>query len=58
MLGIRASPSGTYLLILLRGKPAEIWLVRFRASGIRTGGMHSRDGMTSMHRLPQPEQRA
>ena len=28
MLGIRASPSGTYLLILLRGKPAEIWLVR------------------------------
>ena len=28
MLGIRASPSGTHLLLLLRGKPAEIWLVR------------------------------
>lgn len=28
MLGIRASPSGRYLLILLRGAPSEIWAVR------------------------------
>lgn len=27
MLGIRASPSGRYLLILLRGAPSEIWTV-------------------------------
>jgi hypothetical protein len=27
MLGIRASPSGRYLLILLRGAPSEIWAV-------------------------------
>lgn len=28
MLGIRASPLGRYLLVLLRGAPSEIWLVR------------------------------
>jgi hypothetical protein len=28
MLGIRASPTGRYLLILLRGAPSEIWAVR------------------------------
>ena len=28
MLGIRASASGRYLLILLRGAPSEIWAVR------------------------------
>ena len=27
MLGIRASPSGRYLLVLLRNAPSEIWLV-------------------------------
>lgn len=27
MLGIRASPLGRYLLVLLRGAPSEIWLV-------------------------------
>lgn len=27
MLGIRASPLGRYILILLRGAPSEIWLV-------------------------------
>ena len=32
MLGIRASPSGAYLLVLLRGKPAELWLVRLSCS--------------------------
>jgi hypothetical protein len=26
--GIRASPSGRYLLLLLRGAPSEIWAVR------------------------------
>ena len=31
MLGIRASPSGSYLLVLLRGKPAELWQVRMCA---------------------------
>lgn len=28
MLGIRASPTGRYLLVLLRGAPSEIWAVR------------------------------
>ena len=28
MLGIRASPLGRYILILLRGAPSEIWAVR------------------------------
>ncbi len=32
MLGIRASPSGRYLLILLRGAPSEIWAVRLSIS--------------------------
>ena len=27
MLGIRASPLGRYILILLRGAPSEIWAV-------------------------------
>lgn len=27
MLGIRASPSGRYVLVLLRGAPSEIWAV-------------------------------
>ena len=30
MLGIRASASGRYLLILLRGAPSEIWAVSLR----------------------------
>jgi hypothetical protein len=25
MLGIRASPSGAYILVLLKGAPAELW---------------------------------
>ncbi len=28
MLGIRAAPSGRYLLLLLRNAPSEIWTVR------------------------------
>ena len=28
MLGIRASPLGRYILVLLRGAPSEIWAVR------------------------------
>ena len=31
MLGIRSSPSGRYLLVLLRGAPSEIWAVSFYA---------------------------
>ena len=31
MLGIRSSPLGRYLLLLLRGAPSEIWLVSFLA---------------------------
>lgn len=27
MLGVRSSPSGRYLLVLLRGAPSEIWAV-------------------------------
>lgn len=30
MLGVRASPSGRYVLVLLRAAPSEIWTVRFR----------------------------
>ena len=30
MLGVRASPSGRYVLLLLRGAPSEIWTVRFK----------------------------
>ena len=30
MLGIRAAPSGRYLLLLLRGAPSEIWAARPR----------------------------
>jgi len=32
MLGIRASASGRYLLILLRGAPSEIWAVSYAYS--------------------------
>ena len=32
MLGIRASPSGRYVLVLLLGAPSEIWAVRFTTS--------------------------
>ena len=32
MLGIRASPLGRYLLLLLRGAPSEIWLVSYHQS--------------------------
>ena len=28
MLGIRSSPTGRYILVLLRGAPSEIWAVR------------------------------
>jgi hypothetical protein len=27
MLGIRASPSGAYVLVLLKGAPAELWAI-------------------------------
>jgi hypothetical protein len=27
MLGIRASPSGAYVLVLLNGAPAELWAI-------------------------------
>lgn len=32
MLGIRASPSGTYLLLLLKGAPCELWATAPRES--------------------------
>lgn len=28
MLGVRASPTGAYILLLIKGAPSEIWMVR------------------------------
>ena len=39
MLGIRASASGRYLLILLRGAPSEIWAVSASSQGLSSPWM-------------------